>query len=88
MHNFVNESKRCVFCKGIHRANQCNVATRKILLREKAHCFFVSNEVILCVIVKFNCINVQFVMSSTEQPTVQLWILHCKGILALVLKFL
>ena len=23
-----------------------------------------------------------------KQPTVQLWILHCKGILALVLKFL
>ena len=25
---------------------------------------------------------------DNEQPSVQLWILHCKGILALVLKFL
>ena len=33
----------CVFCKGKHRANQCNVvidvATRKRLLRQKARCF-------------------------------------------------
>ena len=33
-------------------------------------------------------INAADKASNTKQPTVQLWILHCKGILALVLKFL
>ena len=58
----------CVFCKGKHRANQCNVvtdvATRKRLLRQRARCF-------LCLKgghIMRNCKNqlyVPFVMAST-----------------------